>query len=166
MSGLSPARSGAVYSGAVAVRALSSTVPKGTTPRCRKDSISSPGTPARSNGTISALKRPRLSRGNSRVQKGSSQWVYWLRPANPPTMRRWRTAVPSWACIGAHHSARAVHAQTAVQVCACIQCRKKCGEGNMAKKKALKKETPLCSTTGGSRHTMKKPDSGFTLGDQ
>jgi len=36
----------------------------------------------------------------------------------------------------------------------------------MAKKKALKKETPLCSTTGGSRHTMKKPDSGFTLGNQ
>jgi hypothetical protein len=59
-----------------------------------------------------------------------------------------------------------VHAQTAVQVGACIQCRKKCGERNMAKKKALKKEMPLCSTTGGSRHTMKKPDSGFTLGNQ
>ena len=87
MSGFSPARSGAVYSGYCAVKELIRVVPNGTTPSCNSRSISAPGTPARSKGTISAWKRPALRRDSSLVQKGSSCRMYWLVPANPPTMR-------------------------------------------------------------------------------
>src|SRR5574343_933330 len=65
------------------------TVPNGTTPSCNKRSMSSRGTPARSKGTMSALKRPPLMRGSSRLQNGSSHCVYWLTPASPPTTRNW-----------------------------------------------------------------------------
>ena len=90
----------------------SSAVPNGTTPNCTRRSISSPGTPARSKGTISARNRPPLMRGSSRVQKGSSQRVYWLMPARPPTTRNWCTAVDGWAhaCAPQNTSAPTSHA--------------------------------------------------------
>ncbi len=46
---------GTDMAGIRAASALTSTVPKGSTPSCIRRSISAPGTPARSNGTMSAL---------------------------------------------------------------------------------------------------------------
>ncbi|SDL55464.1 hypothetical protein SAMN04489709_1514 [Paracidovorax citrulli] len=74
--GLSAGRSAAVYFGYWAVSELISTVPRGTTPSSIRRSISMPGTPARSKGTMEAVKRPPLSRGRSWVQNGASRLEY------------------------------------------------------------------------------------------
>ncbi|CKV69057.1 Uncharacterised protein [Mycobacterium tuberculosis] len=54
-SGFSPAMSAAPSSGYCVETWLSSAVPKGTTPSCMRLSISCPGTPARSKGTMLAV---------------------------------------------------------------------------------------------------------------